>query len=367
MFDKLGESLLSVTGKLGDLIRAGNANSITEFTQSAHILPVFLTDTSVSIMPEAESIIGGVLNYYAACYLMAAQMSVNIGEINVVRQLERLNTRRTPLNASIGLANTLLHMESYANGLPNPKTATDISAIKLESKDSDTNGQATSSTAKGVVDRIEASSKLSIGKTIEINWESNGQRGTIVTSLRPSIQVASDESMVNILTIGTKNYEFKERFHGVKSGALHWFYDGILALDVVKEMRKARIQDNTGYYAEALARHRKNKISSLLSLNPSIAQFSSVFIITEETARDLEVRSNINLKKFKDRQKLFENSFGMVLVVVNKSWKNCKIFSHGIEDFTTVSFSQLDGTNKGKGGDIKEMFNALMLSDAPRF
>lgn len=368
MFDKLGESLLSTTGKLGDLIRAGNANSITEFTQSAHILPVFLMDTGVSIMPEAETIIGGVLNYYAACYLMAAQMSVNIGEINVTRQLERLNTRRTPLDSSIGLANTLLRLESYNNGLPNPKQLEEFSLLKLESKDSDLNDDTTtSSTAKGVVDRIESSSKLAIGKTLEINWESNGHRGTVVTSLRPAIQIATDASMVNILTIGTKNYEFKERWHGVKSGALHWFYDGILASDVIKEMRKARIQDNTGYYADALAKHRKNKISGILSLNPSIAQFSSVFIISAETARDLEVRSNINLKKFADRQKMFENSFGMVLVVVDKSWKNCKIYSHGIHDFTTVSFSQLDGANKGKGGDIKEMFNALMLSDAPRF
>jgi len=374
MIDKLGESLLSVTGKLGDLIRAGNANSLTEFTQSAHILPVFLMDSSVALMTEAEAIIGGVLNYYAACYLMAAQMSVNIGDINVTRQLERLNTRRSPLNAGIGMANTLLHMESYTNGLPNPKQAKlveNLEGIKFESKDSETGmgaqDETTAQTARGVIDRIEANSKLSIGKTLEVNWESNGHRGTVVVSLRPSIQTTSDASMTNILSIGTKNLEFKERMHGIKSGTLHWFYDGVLAMDVIKEMRKARIQDNTGYYADALARHRKNKISSIISLNPSVAQLSSVFIISAETARDLEVRTNLNLKKFKDRQKMFENSFGMVLVVVDKAWKNCKIYSHGIQDYTTVSFSQLDGVSKGKGGDIKEMLNALMLSDAPRF
>lgn len=375
MIDKMGESLLSVTGKLGDLIKAGNADSLSEFTQSAHILPVFLMDTGVSIMPEAEPIIGGILNVYAATYLMAAQMSVNIGEINVVRQLERLNTRRSPLNASIGLANQLLQMESYENGLPNLKqvyaveeTAPTIGAVKFESKDSDLDpNNPTTQTARGQIDRIEANSKLSIGKTIEINWESCGQRGTVVTSIRPAIHTASDASMVNILSIGTKNLDYKERLHGVKSGNLHWFYDGFLAMDVVKEMRKARIQDNTGYYADALARHRKNKLSAFLSMNPSIAQLSSVFIITQETARDLEIRTDLSLKRFKDRQKMFENSFGMILAVVDKSWKNVKIYMHGIEDFTTVSFSQLDGVTKGKGGDIKEMFNALMLSDAPRF
>lgn len=364
MLDTIAESLLSTTGKIGDLIRSGKANSLSEFTASSHVLPVFLMDTGVSVSPEAESFVGGMLNYWAACYLMAAQLSVNIGEINVVRQLERLNTRRKPLDASVGLINSLLHMESYTDGLPNYNSITDL---KLESKDSEYTGNTTSSTGKGVVDRIEANSALSIGKTIEINWESKGERGTIITSIRPSIQVASDDSMVNILSIGTKNISFKERMHGIKSGQLHWFYDGILASDVIKEMRKARITDNTGYYADALNRSRKNKLSGILSLNPSVATFSTVFFITAETARDLEARTNINLDKYKDRQAMFEKSFGMVLVVVDRSWKNCKIYTHGIEDFTTVSFSQMDGANKGKNGDIKEIFNALMMSDAPRF
>lgn len=366
MLDTIADSLLSTTGKIGDLIRSGKANSLSEFTASAHILPVFLMDNGVSISPEAEAIVGGMLNYWAACYLMAAQMSVNIGEINITRQLERLNTRRKPLDASIGMISTLLHMESYTNGLPNPNQA-DLAGIKLESNDSELDRPLTSSTAKGVVDRIETNSKLSIGKTIEINWSSKGETGTVVTSIRPAIRVATDDSMVNILSIGTKNITFKERMHGMKSGQLHWLYDGLFATDVIKEMRKARITDNTGYYVEALARSRKNKLSGILSLNPSVATFSSVFLITSDTARDLEARSNINLDKFQDRQKMFENSFGMVLVIVDKAWKNCKIYTHGIEDYTTVSFAQMDGANKGKNGDIKEIFNSLMMSDAPRF
>lgn len=366
MLDKIGESLLSTTGKIGDLIRSGKANSLSEYTSSAHVLPVFLMDTSVSIMPEAEALVGGMLNYWAACYLMAAQMSVNIGEIQITRQLERLNTRRKPLDASVGMINTLLTMEAYADGLPDPKKA-ELYPVKLESNDSEDQIGLTSSTAKGVVDRIEANSKLSIGKTIEVNWESKGEKGTIVVSIRPAVRQATDESMVNILTIGTKNINFKERIHGIKSGALHWFYDGLLASDIIREMRKARITDNTGYYQEALARAKKNKLSGILSLNPSVATFSSVFFISSETARDIEARTNINLENFKDRQTMFEKSYGMVLVVVDRNWKNCRIYTHGIEDYTTVSFSQMDGANKGKNGDIKEIFNALMMSDAPRF
>lgn len=365
MLDTVAESLLSTTGKIGDLIRSGKANSLSEFTSSAHILPVFLMDTGVSVSPEAEQFVGGMLNYWVAVYLMAAQLSVNIGEINVTRQLERLNTRRKPLDASIGLINSLLHMESYEDGLPSINAAVDL---KLESNDSDLNNKGmSSSTAKGVVDRIEANSALSLGKTVEINWESKGERGTIVTSVRPSILTASDQSMVNILSIGTKNISYKERIHGIKSGALDWLWDGLFASDVIKEMRKARITDNTGYYADSIARAKRNKLSAILSLNPSVATFSSVFFITSETARDLEARTNINLDKYKDRQTMFEKSFGMVLVVVDRAWKQCTIYTHGIEDQTTVSFSQMAGANKGKNGDIKEIFNALMMSDAPRF
>lgn len=366
MLNKIGESLFSVSGKISDFIRAGKAKSLTEFSQSAHILPIFLMDDGVATMAEAESIVGGTLNYYAACYLMAAQMSVNIGEINVISQLERLNNRRSPLSSAAGTIDTLFHMESYSNGLPNVKK---LGGFHLESKDSDEMFYEGSSsmTAKDQVSRVEAAPKLSIGKIMEINWESNGQRGTIVTLVRPAVQTTNSTSMANILSIGSKNIEYKERIHGIKAGTLHWFNDGIMVADILKEMRRARIKDNTGYYNDAVARHRKNKISSILSLNPSVAQLSSVFFITKETARNLENTSNIKLDKFKDRQKMFENSFGMVLVVVDKSWKSCRIYSHGLEDYTDVSFSQLEGVSKGKSGDVKEMFNALMLSSAPSF
>jgi hypothetical protein len=55
------------------------------------------------------------------------------------------------------------------------------------------------------------------------------------------------------------------------------------------------------------------------------------------------------------------------LVIVDRSWKTCRIYTHGIEDYTTVSFSQMEGANKGKNGYIKEIFNSLMMSSAPRF
>lgn len=366
MLDTIGETFLSTAGKIGDLVRSGKANSLSEFTAAAHVLPVFLLDNGVSVMPEAEDIIGGTLNLWAANYLMAAQLSVNIGEINVIRQLERLNNRRDPINAGTGMLETFLRMESYENGLPDPSKPI-LPNLKFESKDSELPEGSTSSTAKGVVERLETNSKLSIGKTIEVNWESKGQSGTIVTSIRPMIRTATDDSMVRILTIGTKNVSFKERIHGIRSGELHWFYDGVLANDIINDMRKGRLSDNTGYLNDAIATRRKNRISGFLSLNPSVGNFATAFFITEETARDMEVRSNINLDNFTDRQNMFANSLGMILVVVNKSWKNCKIYLHGIQDHTKVSFSQLDGVSKGKGGDIKEMFNALMMSDSPRF
>lgn len=375
--DNIAESLLSTVGKIADLIRSGRSNSLTEYTQSAHILPVFLTDTSFSHMPEAETIIGGTLNYYAAVYLMAAQMSVNIGDVNIIGQLEKLNNRRSPIEAGTTGLTTLLSMESYQNGLPNPRKAKIVPAIQSDPKyvaeasgssNNDPHPDAMNGgVGRGVVDRVEANSKLSLGKTLEVHWESKGEKGVVVVSLRPSVQTTSDESMINILSIGAKNISFKERWHGVKSGALHWFYDGVLAGDVIREMRRKRIKDNTGYYIDAVNRARKNKLSGLLSLNPSVATYSSVFFITAETARELEALTNMSLSKPSDRDKMFENSFGMVLVVVDRSWKTCTIYSHKIPDATTVTFSQMDGANKGKNGDIKEIFNALMMSNAPRF
>lgn len=366
MLETFAESLLSGVGKIGDLLRGARANSLAEYTQSAHILPVFLMDQSTSALPEAEDMVGAMLNYWAACYLMAANQSVNIGAINVTRQLEKLNNRRSPTNAGINTINHLLAMESYRNGLP-PVTPETLKLENRNNRNQPSNFEMTAQSSNRIADRIQENTKLSVGKTIDVEWSSQGERGTITVLIRPSIQVASNESMINILSIGTRNVSFKERWHGVKSGQLHWFADGILATDIIKDMRKARMTDNTGYYADALARSRKNKLSAILSLNPSVATFSTVFFATADNIRDFETRTNLNLENFSDRQKVFENSYGMVLVVVDPAWKNCRIYTHGIEDHTTVSFSQMAAVNKGKGGEIKELMNAMMMSQAPRF
>ena len=372
MINNVGDSLLNTCGKMGDLLRAGKANSLAEFSAPAHIVPIFLTDQSFANLPEAEAIIGGTLNYWCAFYLTAAQLSVNIGAINVRNQLDRLNNRRSPTNSAFGTLDKLLSMESFANGLPNLDKLANQNKFVMESHNSGPgfevgSGGESSSTARGVVDRVEAAPKLSIGKIMEVQWESNGEKGTIVTTVKSSVQTTNNQSMVNILSIGTKNISFKERMHGIKSGKLDWLYDGILASDIIKDDRKAKIQDKTGYLRDSITRARRNKLSSILALNPSVATFSTVFFITEDTARELQLKAEINLDKFADRQKMFENSYGMVLVVVNPSWKNCKIYTHGLEDASTVSFAQMDGANKNKNGDIKELYNALVMNGQARF
>ena len=171
----------------------------------------------------------------------------------------------------------------------------------------------------------------------------------------------------NILSDISANMTVKESFYGIKSGRRKLVEDGIFACDLIREHRKTLMKDKSGMYAEILKRAGRNRLSGVLSLNPSVATASNIVVLSKEDARVLEGTVRGKLKDYRTRKPIFDNSKLMLMVVVDDGFDMVNIYYDGIEQGTKLSVRDAKTLNKGNNLDVAEITRLLMLGQAPRY
>lgn len=347
-----------------ELIRGATSNSLVEYASHTRAEPNCLVENEISTIPEMEDICRTMLTIFSGYYLSSVSIATNVGDINVIKQLDKVNPNRRIKN-SVGMPlDALIALEAYDSGLP------DLSKPvrwAQESADSEEESSGTT-TGRNTIDLLKSADQLSVGKALEVNFNSKGEQRTIVVNTRLMVQLTTADALANILSIGSVDNSIKERYHKWRAGDLEMVKDIIFCRDIYVNYRKALINDNTGYYASAKAAQRSNKISALLSLNPSVANYSSIFIISPETLTHFERETGIKLDNFKQREKVFERTFAMMIAVVDPRWKEITIYHHTINRPTKVSFKDMKSIGKsGSGDEVNQVLEAYRIGDAPKF
>ena len=106
-------------GQLSDAISRATSKSLIEYTQSTRVEPIVLLDQTAVQLPYIEDVLKVVNSVFAAYYLQAVALSVNVGRVDTVRLLERLNPQRSVTNAAAALiGDVFASNESYQFLLP---------------------------------------------------------------------------------------------------------------------------------------------------------------------------------------------------------------------------------------------------------
>lgn len=368
MLDTLTQPLFTAVSKTADLVRSAKAQSLAEYAAFTRVEPRCLVEAEIADMPEMQNIMRTLAVVFSGYYLQSVMISLNVGNIDIIKQLERVNPNRKPIDSAGGYASSLLAMEAYDNGLPDPINPPTFASLALESSDNLDGDQGTGAVVgKGTVESLQQANQLSVGKQLEIGFDSCGEKRTIVVNVRLMVSLATAKALNNILLIGSVDNSVKERYHRWRMGDLEMIKDLILCRDVITKHRRNLISDNTGYYAAAQANNKMNKISAILSANPSIANYSSIFVISKETANALERETGGKLSSYKIREKIFGHTYAMIIAVVEPQWKTVTIYTHDVNRETTVSFSDMKTIGKGSGDEVSQVLEAYKLGDAPKF
>lgn len=391
---------LKLVGKLPDLFRSMRSDSLIEYTQPTRVEPIALIDHTIADLPIMSELAKSVTSLYAAYYLQAVALSTNIGNIEVIKILEKLNPSRDPMESfgnmlslesrpvsaltlpGFGLERRVPSLaieafEPFSNKEMQTKeekdkdgnTITTTEEVDIISKGRVTYGASTAEggSTKAAQDQIaNLALNLSTGLLLNVEINIDDKKASIPVSVRLISTLATPKLLVQMMSHSAKDKSMKARYIGYKTGELS-MKDLMFATDLVDAHRAGLIKDNTGKYAEIIARKNKNRLAGALSGNPSVSTASNIMIISSETLADAEGEINGSMGNKRLRDRIFQDTYLILLVVVDARWEQVTIYHRGIPLPTEIGFKELKSAKSGAGVDVSEMLKLYQMGRNPTF
>lgn len=348
---------LSAIRKITDLWKGGKSDSLIDYTKVVRVEPTVLIDTSCLFDDALPDIQQSLLSVFAGYYLQAVAISNTVGKIEVFRTLDKLNPNRSPIDSAADTAGWLVAQESYKYRLPNP---TNVGMALEEEQEQRTALEFGNDTEK----TIKELTNLSVGKLFNVEITDGLHHATIPVSIRLMASSLPSANLAHILSIGNQDNSAKERYHAWRAGRLHFIRDLIFCQDLIDVHRKSLMADQDGIYGSILKRNRSNQVSALVSGNPSVATASNMVIMSHNTAEELEGKIDGRLKDFKTRERLFKETYLMLLVIYDKRFDRVTMYHRGINGSTELSIRDIKSNNKS-GVDVNDILKAYTVAQAP--
>jgi len=206
---------------------------------------------------------------------------------------------------------------------------------------------------------------LSVGKTYSIELVEGKNKVNMPVSIRLLASAMPTKDLIHILSTGSQDNSWKERWHGFRSGRLAFWKDLVLCCDIVDQYRRDILSDKTGTLARVNKIQRSNELATIISGNPTVASASNLVVISQETADELEMQLEGRLSDFKIRQRMMKSTYLMILAVIDNDYGRVTFYHRGIPVATQVRLRDLKGSNKGNGPDVSDILKAYQLGNSP--
>lgn len=383
---------LQAAGTLQDILRSGKGDSLVEYTKTTRVEPLVFVDDQLVHLDYMPPIMQSLSAIFAGYYLQALAISMNVGRIDTVKLLDRLNPNRDPLLNSEGfidaglsaMRKALPSNEAYRFALPAPgkglevygeHARRDLPAAGLEALNIpagygqgqvlESNDETETDFGNNTVSHLQENINLSVGRLLEVEITDGQHRATIPVAVRLIAAPMSSDNLVHILTVAKQPTSGKERYHGWRSGALTFIKDLIFCQDLIDEHRKNLMADATDQYKNTLSRSHKNTLSAIVSGRLSLANASNMLVLSAGTASKVEANLGGRLKDFKFREAIFKKTYAMLIVVVDTNWERVTIYTRSIETPTQHSIKEMKAAGGRKDIDVAEILKAYQLGTNP--
>lgn len=400
---------------------------LISFTQSARIEPIMLVDQKALMVPFISDVSHTMLSLFTGYFLQAIAIDTNISGIRAIDRLDKFNPDRNLQEATRSLLSmesaSLVPYDNsaaYAHGLPFPgvkvgmeaygvqvsfeaepdfstklrraiqnaevkkrvdeiygkKDLTEAEMLERARRDARIRQQIEAEFAKPEAGGYEVATRdiskmvndvtnMAVGKVIEVTITENGQSVKVPITIRMRATSMPSNVLMETLSVGGVDYSASARLRAWRAGELRFWSDIVLGMDRIDAHRAAAVKDTSGYYSAVHKRDTNNKLVSVMKGTPSIGTASSVIVMHDQTRKDLERNINGRLSDFKVRQGIFQNTFSMLMAVVDPEWETITIYHRGIEMPTELSAKDLKTASKGNGPDLAEILKAYQLGAAP--
>jgi len=335
----------------GDFVKDG---ALTDITTITNVEPLTIVSKDLISLDYTKDVSQTMLTLFSAYYLQAVAILSSITDVNVRNTLDKLNPNRSSTILALE-SHPSTSLENYKYELP---TTTSI-ALEMD---------------KDAKKQILEASNLSVGKLLDVTIKIDGNRSdgkvntvTIPIAIRLSTTIATNDTIINLLTGGSEDKGLVERFHAWRSGRISFIRDLIFCQDLINENKKNNIKDKSNLTNTIANRVLKSKGYGVLSKNPSLAVASNLFIISETVAKGVEYKLGQPLSNSKARTKLFENTHAMIIAVVDREWERATFYTRGVSEPTDLSIKELKSSKSGGDADITDILKSFQLGMGANF
>jgi hypothetical protein len=346
-------------GSLVQAVRNGSdISSLADLSRPARVEPLVLVEQTLQNQPYMENVMKFGLTNFAAYYLQAFNMLMNVGRIETLKVFDSLNPNRTyGMDQGALLKGTILSQEDFDNGLPS-----------LEDYDQPTIpgllGTVTCEDFDGVqgnakIDKLYEVENLSVGKLVNVELKDGDQVAKIPVLIRLLATTVKTDIMTHIFTAGGRD-SYGERFQLARVGLIRPIRDLIFGIDLLDEHRKALMNDTSGAYKAITDRRRNNVKKAAMSGVVSAADASNIAVITKRTAKEVGKKLYGKLEVQAVRERIFNNSYLLLLIIVDEDYENITVYHRGLDIPGQYSFKEIASAEKGRGQDITEVYRMIL-------
>lgn len=364
-------STLTYVAKTVNLVKNNFTNfyttkSLSDATKLTRVEPLTIVSKDCINLEYIQDVLHSGLNIFSGYYLQAVGVLTRVNSVEVIKVLDKLNPDRDETGFLMmqqdGISKEsirALSLESYLHSLPTHG----VPALETDSDN-----------AKTVVDV----SNLAVGKLLNVqicysddsasDKEKKEKTVTIPVSIRLMTSVIPNATIAHLLASKTEDIGVTERYHAWRAGRIGFIKDLIFCQDLIDEHKRAIVGDDSGTVAEIMRRVNNAKKFGLITGNPSLVSASNIFVITEEVAREIESKLGGKLSNARVRQKAFDNTYAMILIVIDREYERVTYYTRGVAASTDLSIKEIKAISKnGKGPDIGDIMKSFMMGSSASF
>lgn len=349
------QSVAKLINQVRNVTNFYNTKSLSEVTKLTRVEPLTIISRQCLNLDYMQDINATLLNIFAGYYLQAVSMLTKVNDVEVIRILDKLNPDRDEtgflLSEEVSRESLkTLSLENYQFALPTKHR------IAIEADDKPEN-----------VKLLNEVSSLSVGKMLNVEIMYSNDAGeepkcvNIQVNVRLLVSVIPTPTISHIIAHKTEDNSLTERWHAWRSGRISFIKDLIFCQDLIDEHKKAMVGDDSGTMFEIMRRVNNAKKFGLLTKNPSLVSASNIFVITADEARDIEQKLGGKLSNSKIREKAFENTYAMILTVIDREYERVTFYTRGVAAAADFSIKEVKAAAKGKGPDIADIMKQFQM------
>lgn len=365
---KGAKALSSTVDLVSGKMRAAKAKSYIEYSKITTVEPPTIIDEELVNIPILPAVLHSLLTQFSIYYIQAATIHLNLGRINVVGKLDPLSPTRTkglPTFPNVALESD----DSDEKFLKFSSGIKTYDSVGLEDfKVSVGSGSSKSGKMDGLVGQsdkmFKETAQLSVGRVFDFEIHDGDKSAKIPMTVRLRTATIKKDPLVRLLALKQVPRGFFARIKGYLEGDKEFWRDVVLNKDLIREHRDALIKDSTGLYKERLESARKNKAAAITRLDPSIANFATLYVVSKDTILALASKYGVDFSRPKVREKVFSDSGAMIIAVVDyKDYETVTFYYHSIEQGRELTFTQLQREmSTPKTAELTDIINTIGLS-----